>query len=115
VKLKNNQIQSTVSAWKGEISEFLESITRGKESADADIAQALFHRAKGYSHPAALFRCLEFSEPIKESRADVSKGLASWSEPDHPGASLLLPANRTIRARERSGFRKGASHESGPT
>src|SRR5690606_12689348 len=31
--------------------EFLESLTRGKAQADARVAEALFHRAIGYSHP----------------------------------------------------------------
>jgi DNA-binding XRE family transcriptional regulator len=42
--------EQTVNAWKTEVPTFLESITRGKEIADAEIAEALFHRAKGYSH-----------------------------------------------------------------
>ena len=33
------------------IREFSESIKKGKEIADAEIASSLFHRAKGYSHP----------------------------------------------------------------
>ncbi|MCY1166639.1 hypothetical protein D9M73_65850 [compost metagenome] len=46
-----NVSEQTVNAWKLAHADFLESITRGKEGADAEIAQALFHRAKGYSHP----------------------------------------------------------------
>jgi hypothetical protein len=43
--------EQTLNAWKVAQPQFLESITRGKEIADAEIAEALFHRAKGYSHP----------------------------------------------------------------
>ena len=32
------------------VPEFSESVTRGKDMADADIAQSLYHRARGYSH-----------------------------------------------------------------
>jgi hypothetical protein len=38
-------------SWKAAQPTFLESITRGKEKADAEIAESLFHRAKGYRHP----------------------------------------------------------------
>lgn len=44
--------EQTINAWKKAHPLFLESITRGKTVADADIAHALFHRAKGYSHRA---------------------------------------------------------------
>lgn len=41
----------TINAWKTEHPEFLKSIKRGKEIADAEVADKLFHRATGYSHP----------------------------------------------------------------
>jgi DNA-binding XRE family transcriptional regulator len=43
--------EQTFNAWKKSHPEFLESITRGKDLADAEIAAALYHRAKGYTHP----------------------------------------------------------------
>jgi len=43
--------EQTFNAWKKSHPGFLESITRGKDLADAEIAAALYHRAKGYSHP----------------------------------------------------------------
>ena len=43
--------EQTFNAWKKAHPVFLESITRGKVTADAEIAHALYHRAKGYSHP----------------------------------------------------------------
>jgi hypothetical protein len=43
--------EQTVNNWKQAHPSFFESITRGKEAADAEIAAALFHRAKGYEHP----------------------------------------------------------------
>lgn len=46
-----NVAESTINLWKLEYPEFSESITRGKEIADSEIAESLFHRAKGYSHP----------------------------------------------------------------
>jgi len=43
--------EQTINAWKGDFPEFLESLTNGKHHADAKVAQALYHRALGYSHP----------------------------------------------------------------
>lgn len=43
--------ESTINLWKLEHIEFSESIKRGKDIADADISQKLYHRAIGYSHP----------------------------------------------------------------
>lgn len=42
--------EATLNNWKIEHPEFLESLKKGKEVADADVAQSLYHRAIGYSH-----------------------------------------------------------------
>ena len=44
--------EQSINAWKDKYSEFFESIKRGKDDADAKIAQSLYHRAKGYKHEA---------------------------------------------------------------
>lgn len=44
--------ESTINAWKRDHAEFSKSVKAGKEQADAIVAQKLFHRAIGYSHPA---------------------------------------------------------------
>ena len=43
--------EQTINAWKSEHSAFLESLKAGKELADATVADSLYQRAKGYSHP----------------------------------------------------------------
>lgn len=43
--------ESTINNWKAVQPDFVESIKRGKQQADAKVAQSLFHRATGYSHP----------------------------------------------------------------
>jgi len=43
---------STVSLWMVEHEAFSDAIKRGRVQADGEIAHALYHRAKGYSHPA---------------------------------------------------------------
>lgn len=42
--------ESTVNNWKHDYPEFLESIKRGKISADANVASRLYKRAIGYEH-----------------------------------------------------------------
>lgn len=41
----------TINEWKKVYPEFSVSIKRGKQFADAEIANSLFNRAKGYQHP----------------------------------------------------------------
>lgn len=43
--------EQTINAWKKKHPKFLESIKRGKQIADAEVANSLFQRAVGYSHP----------------------------------------------------------------
>lgn len=44
--------EQTLNNWKKSHPEFFESITRGKLLADAEVAEKLYQRAKGYSHEA---------------------------------------------------------------
>ncbi len=44
--------EQTVNAWKKAHPVFLESLKRGKEHADARVAESLYRRAIGYEHPA---------------------------------------------------------------
>lgn len=43
--------EQTINNWKKDYPKFFESLKRGKEEADAKVAQSLYHRALGYSHP----------------------------------------------------------------
>lgn len=74
--------EQTVNAWKSAHPHFLESITRGKEVADAEIAEALFHRAKGYSHPEVDIKVV--------SATIVQTPLTKHYPPDTQAASLWL-------------------------
>lgn len=42
--------ESTINKWKQDFPTFSESIKKGKVKADAEVAESLFKRAKGYSH-----------------------------------------------------------------
>lgn len=44
--------EQTLYNWRAKHPDFLDSIMRGKDIADAEVAEKLFHRAKGYSHNA---------------------------------------------------------------
>lgn len=43
--------ESTLNLWKKEHEEFSESIKRGKDDADSNVADRLYQRAMGYEHP----------------------------------------------------------------
>lgn len=43
--------EATINNWKLAHPEFLESLKKGKEMADANVAASLYHRALGYEHP----------------------------------------------------------------
>lgn len=44
--------EGTLNRWKAAHPAFRESLKGGKDQADAEVAEKLFHRAKGYSHEA---------------------------------------------------------------
>ena len=44
--------ERTINNWKKDFTTFFQSIMRGKGLADAEVAEALYRRATGYSHKA---------------------------------------------------------------
>lgn len=68
--------------WKKEHPQFLQSITRGKEIADATVAKSLYQRALGYSHPEEKV----FNNNGEILRAETVKHYP----PDAQAASLWL-------------------------
>lgn len=50
--------ESTLNNWKKAHPEFMESLKSGKRLADAQVAEKLFNRALGYSHPEDDIRAL---------------------------------------------------------
>ena len=44
--------EQTINNWKKEHEEFNLALKKGKLLADANVAESLYHRALGYSHPA---------------------------------------------------------------
>ncbi|HGN1707957.1 TPA: helix-turn-helix domain-containing protein [Providencia rettgeri] len=54
-----NVSEKTINNWKNEEIEFLQSIKKGKQMADADVAERLFNRACGYVAPDLDIRVIE--------------------------------------------------------
>lgn len=50
---------ATIYRWKLAHDDFCESLKEGKDKADAEIAKALYHRAKGYSHPEVEVKVID--------------------------------------------------------
>lgn len=48
--------EQTVNAWKTAHPDFLESIKKGKDQADANVADRLYQRALGFEHPEVDIR-----------------------------------------------------------
>lgn len=58
--------ESTFNLWKKKHPEFSEALKRGKDQADAKVAQSLYHRAVGYSHKDTKFATHEGKITDKE-------------------------------------------------
>lgn len=54
-----NVTEQTVNNWKSDFPAFFESIKKGKCLADAEVADKLFKRATGYSHPDVDIKVIE--------------------------------------------------------
>jgi hypothetical protein len=68
--------ERTINDWKLTKPEFSQSIANGREKADAEIAAAMYHRAKGYSHPEDDIRvvagAIEITPTIKHYPPDTA-------------------------------------------
>src|ERR1051325_9570954 len=55
----------TLHGWRKKHKEFFEASMAGKAAADADVAESLYDRAMGYSHPAVkIFMPQGAKEPV---------------------------------------------------
>lgn len=59
--------------WKKSHPEFWEALNRGRDQADAQVAESLFRRALGYSHPEEI---VKFDREGNECRAQTIKRYA---------------------------------------
>jgi hypothetical protein len=77
-----NVDERTINNWKAEHKTFFQSIINGREKADAEVANALYNRAKGYEVPDVKIFQFQGSEVIVPYTKIV--------EPDVQAASLWL-------------------------
>lgn len=95
-------VESTINLWKLEHPEFSESIKKGKIVADAEIANSLFHRAKGYSHDAV--KIFPTGGEMKDKDGNIIKGplLVPYVEhyPPDTVAAIFWLKNRRGKIKE---------------
>lgn len=72
--------EKTINNWKKAFPEFLQSLKRGKIQADAEVAEKLYQRAKGYEHPEVKVFCQEGEiithEVVKHYPPDTGAAMA---------------------------------------
>lgn len=85
--------ESTLNLWKKRHPEFSESITRGKLLADAEVAEKLYQRAKGYSHEAVKI--------FNHQGAEMIVPYVEHYPPDTQAASLWLRNRQPAKWRDK--------------
>ena len=85
--------ESTLNLWKKKYPEFSESLWRGKQIADAEVALSLFQRACGYEHPEVHISC--YQGEIIETK------LTKRYPPDTGAATLWLKNRQPLKWRDR--------------
>lgn len=84
----------TLNAWKQKYPGFLKSLTQGKAAADANVAERLYERALGYSHPDVHVSSYEGDITITR--------LTKHYPPDTAAASLWLRNRQPKKWREKT-------------
>ena len=87
-KLANffNVSVTTINTWKEKHPQFLLSIREGKEEADANVANALYNRAIGFSHP---------HDHISNFQGDITITKTTKHYPADTGAAFIWLKNRS--------------------
>lgn len=77
---------TTLNTWKVEYPNFLLSIREGKEEADANVANALYNRAIGFSHP---------HDHISNHQGEITITPTTKHYPADTGAAFIWLKNRS--------------------
>lgn len=85
--------QDTINEWKRVHPEFSVSIAKGRDIADVEIVKALYHRAKGYSHPEVDLKVIQ--------NQIVETPLIKHYPPDTAAASLWLRNRQSANWRDK--------------
>ena len=80
-----NIAESTLNNWKSRHPDFLESIRNGKEVADANVADALYNRAIGFSHK---------HDHISNFQGEITVTPTTKHYPADTGAAFIWLKNR---------------------
>lgn len=97
--------ERTLNTWKQQKPGFLQSITRGKLLADASVAERLYHRALGYSHPDVHVSSYEGDITLTD--------LTRHYPPDTQAASLWLRNRQPAKWRDKQDI-EHTGKEGGP-
>jgi hypothetical protein len=95
----------TLQRWKLAHPEFKRMVIRGKAEADSHVAEALYHRAMGYSHDAVKI----FMPPDAEQ--PVYAPYVQHYPPDTPAASLWLRNRQPAKWRDKVEVEHGGNVE----
>ena len=79
--------ERTINNWKISYPEFFQSIKNGKEKADADVANSLYNRAKGYEQEVVKvfqFQGQPIVVPVTEKVAPDTGAAIFWLKNRHP-------------------------------
>lgn len=82
---------ATIGNWKNSRPEFLESIKRGKDIADAEVADRLYQRAMGYEHDDVELKVVSLGQGIGSEVQEVP--VRKYYPPD-PTAAIFWLKNR---------------------
>lgn len=86
--------ERTINRWKDDYPDFCQSMADGKENADADVAEKLYRRASGYSHPEV--------HVSNYQGAIILTPLIKHYPPDTAAASLWLRNRQSARWRDKT-------------
>lgn len=86
-------VEATINNWKIAFPEFLVSINKGKQIADAEVASRLYHRALGYEHDDMDIRAVD--------GAIVQTPIRKYYPPDTRAGEFWLKNRRPADWREK--------------
>lgn len=98
--------EQTLNNWKKSHPEFFESITRGKLLADAEVAEKLYQRAKGYSHEAVKI--------FNHQGVEMIVPYVEHYPPDTQAASLWLRNRQPAKWRDKQDIEHSGEVKTAP-
>jgi hypothetical protein len=97
---------TTIDRWLAEKPQFRGAVKQGREAADANVAESLYRRACGYSHPAVK---IHWDKDGREYRADYTEHYP----PDTAAAFIWLKNRRKEQWRDKAEVEVTHRHDAG--